>query len=373
MLNQDLMSRFDGHQGEYITFELPFIGGRFLKQEFHLSRMGKVSRYRWKLQNNELGIVILIGSYFAKVDCEGQHLKIELSPKFISQRSPKAIMQFLDYVSNHVLIDGVAKGCAVHLACDYQGFELPLDFLDLFQTHARIIKTYDGLNTLDLGNLSESVATYGTGLDRNYLIGKPAGIQVTDYDKTKEVIKSDKEDYFHAEWQAFTFGVYDAEKMVRRLEMRLSHTVIREIGQGIGVNFESFLEVSEYLTDIWRYALSKNYLRIAKDSKLLHPFWQLLMEDVFFTLPAKGLKIVRKKKDSLASIQRNVSQILGNLISIAARNPSITAIQIIRQLRLTTFYDSITCAYSERGMSEDDVLDFIDKGLKRRRMIGKAA
>jgi hypothetical protein len=305
------------------------------------------------------------------MDIAGQHLKIELSPKFISQRSPKTIMDTLDYINNFVLLDGVPKGCAVHLSCDYQGFQLPDNFLDMFQTHARIVKSYDGLNTLDISNLSESVATYGKAENRNYLIGKPASIQITDYDKTKEIVKSDKQDYFQAEWQAYTFGDYDSDKTVRRLEVRVSHTVIREIGQGIGQDLESFLQVSEYLTDIWRYALEKNRFLMAKN--LLHPFWQLLLQDVFFTLPAKGIKLTRKKKDSLAAIQRNVSQILGNLISICARNPKITAKQVILQLRLTSFYDYIAKAYSERGMSDDDVLHFIEKGLKRRRMIGKAA
>jgi hypothetical protein len=371
--NKELIERFDGHLGEYIQFELPVVGGRFIKQEFHLSRMGKVSRYRWKLQNNEMGIIILIGSYFSKMDKEGQHLKIELSPKFISQRVPESIMNVLDYINRQVLDDGIAKGCAVHLACDYQGQELPKNFLDLFQTHSRIIKTYDGLNTLDISNLSEAIASYGKGENRNYMIGKPGGVQVAVYDKTKEIIKSDKVDYFQQEWDAYTFGTYDKEKPVTRIEMRVSHTVVREIGQGIGVNLELFLAVSEYLTDIWRYALKINRLHIASDSKLLHPFWQLLMEDVIFTVPSKNVKICRKKKDNPAAIQRNVSMVLGNLVSICARDYKITAKQILQQLKCTIFYREVQKAYRERGMGEHDIIDFIEQGLKRRRMIGKAA
>jgi hypothetical protein len=371
--NSELVDKFSDHLGDYIDFKLPVygVGNRPLKVEFHLSRMGKVSRYRWKLQNNKLGVVVLIGSYFAKMDIPGQHLKIELSPKFISQRSSQTIMDTLDYINNFVLLDGVPKGCAVHLSCDYQGFQLPENFLDMFQTHARIVKSYDGLNTLDISNLSESVATYGKAENRNYLIGKPASIQITDYDKTKEIVKSDKQDYFQAEWQAYTFGGYDPDKTVRRLEVRVSHTVIREIGQGIGQDLESFLQVSEYLTDIWRYALEKNRFLMAKN--LLHPFWQLLLQDVFFILPAKGIKITRKKKESLAAIQRNVSQILGNLISICARNPKTTPVQVLASFRRTFFYEHILDAYRERGCNEADILDIIEKGLRRRRMIGKAA
>jgi hypothetical protein len=155
--------------------------------------------------------------------------------------------------------------------------------------------------------------------------------------------------------------------------MRVSHTVVREIGQGIGVNLESFIDVSEYLTDIWRYALKNNRLKIAAESKILHPFWQLLMEDVIFNVPSKNIKICRKKKESVAAIERNVSQIIGNLVSMCARNHKMTAELILKQLRKTSFYYDIERAYSYRGMGESEILDLIDQGLKRRRMIGKAA
>ena len=196
---------------------------------------------------------------------------------------------------------------------------------------------------------------------------------MTDYDKTIEIIKSDKEDYFQAEWNAYTFGEYNPEKTVRRLEMRVSHTVVREIGQGMDIKLESYLAVSEYLTDIWRYALTSNRLHIAPDSKLDHPFWQLIREDVTFNVPSKNIKIVRKKKDSVAAIERNVSQVIGNLVSMCARNHKMTAELILKQLRKTVFYYDIEKAYASRGMGEQDILELIDQGLKRRRFIGKAA
>jgi hypothetical protein len=370
MLKQTIVQRFEDWHQDYFHLQLPCNIRDATK--FHFTRMGKVSRYRWKLQNNELGIVILLGSYYSKLDTLGQHLKIELSPKFIAQRNSETIMQWLEYINNVLLDDGIAKGCAVHLACDYQNFELPQNFLDLFQTRCRIVRGFDGLNTLDISNVSESVATYGKGQNRNYTIGKPASIQVCAYDKSYEIIKSDKVDYFHQEWSVHSLGVFDKEKTVRRLEMRLSHTVIREIGRGIGVELESFLAVSDYLTDIWRYALKMNRLLMAQGSKLIHPFWQLLMEDVIFSVPAQNIEISRKKKDDVAAIARNVSMLLGNLISICARN-AMSSTDVIIFLKRTTVYPQILEVYRQRKMNENDLEEFINEGIRRRLLIGKAA
>jgi len=103
-----------------------------LSMKWHFTRMGKIARYRYKLQNNDEGIVILFGSFFSKLESEGQHLKIELSPHFISQMSVKKIWQRLHGelgISRWFLHNPVPKGVAVHLACDYQGYDLPADFI----------------------------------------------------------------------------------------------------------------------------------------------------------------------------------------------------------------------------------------------------
>ena len=173
-----LVENYEAHIGEYLSLILPIT----LKHAdynayqpclaFHLCRMGKVSRYRFKLQNNELGIVILFGSYFAKMENFGQHLKIELSPKFISSHTSVAIQHWLDHFGLIFLDESVAKGCAVHLACDYQGFDLPTNFLDVFQTRSRIVQQYDGLNILDLSRVSSVVSSYGHGVNKGYLLGK---------------------------------------------------------------------------------------------------------------------------------------------------------------------------------------------------------
>ena len=344
---------------------------------WHFTRMGKIARYRYKLQSNELGLVILFGSFFNKMDKPGQHLKIELSPHFISQRTPKTIWDKLhgQYIglSRLFLEEPEPKGCAIHLACDYQGFDLPKDFLYKVSTYSRTIRAYDGLNNIDLSDISEAIATYGgEHMAKNYLLGKASAMQFCLYDKSYEIIKSDKLEYFHREWNVYTLGAFDSEKTVRRIEARVHHQIMREIGLGMGKEFESFIDIIPYLTDIWRYALSKNRLTIDDRHQVLDPFWQLLMQDVFFFVPAEGVIIKRKKKDSVAPIAKNIGLIIGNMITIYARQNMNTK-QVMAQLRLLHFYPQILDCYKSRNLTESDLRQNIEKGLCLRRLVGKAA
>ncbi len=345
-------------------------------QKWHFTRMGKIARYRYKLQSNDEGVVILFGSFFNKMDKPGQHLKIELSPHFISQHSVEKIWQRLhgDFgFSRFFLEEPEAKGCAIHLACDYQGFTLPSDFIYKFSTYSRTVRAYDGLNNIDLSDISEAIATYGgNDLAKNYLIGKASSTQFCLYDKGYEIIKSDKVDYFQREWNVYSLGLYDPDKVVRRIEARLHHQVLREIGIGMGKEFESFVDIAPFLTDIWRYALSKNRLNFDDEHKILHPFWQLLMEDVHFYVPAKGLQLCRKKKESVSPIGKNIGLALGNMITIYARQ-HMTVKQVMQQLRLLTFYPELLSYYRQRNLTESDLRQYVEKSLCLRHLVGKAA
>lgn len=270
------------------------ITNEVLTGTWHVTHMGKAARYRYKVQNNETGIVILYGSYFAKIDQEAQHLKIELSPKFIASNSPKQIQKRMDVIASYFLSKFEPRGCAVHLACDVQGWTPPDDFIENFTTYSRTIKTHDGMATLDLSDLNMSAATYGgKGAIKNYTIGKPSALQMCIYDKTVEAKISDKVDYYNEEWQVFSLGTYVSLEPVKRIEARIHHQIVREIGIGINEELESFEQVSDYLSDIWRYALNRN--RLDQSTTTIDPFWQLILEDSQFYCPADGLHIVRKK------------------------------------------------------------------------------
>lgn len=296
------IERYKQEKAEFVYFSNECVTG---SGRWHFSSMGKNGGYRYKFQNNDVGIVILFGSWYGKMDSEGSHLKIELSPHFISSRTTAQIWDYLHHeltgISQRFLDNPEPKGVAVHLACDYQGFNLPFDFIQNFTTASRTVRTFDGIASLDISNFSDAVATYGgDNQAKNYLIGKPLAIQMALYDKGYEMVKSDKVDHFQSEWNIYSLGTYDSSQTVRRIEARLHHTVIREIGLGLDLKFEGFNQVADHLTDIWRYALERNRLMIGGDNQgYLHPFWQLLMQDVFFYVPAQGVSISRKKKQPL--------------------------------------------------------------------------
>lgn len=354
---------------------------------WHLAKMGKVSGYRYKLQNNDEGIVILFGAFHQKLDAPGSHLKIELSPHFISQRSVKKIWQRLHGtfggLSGAFLHDAKPIGCAVHLALDYQNWQFPSNFLDNLSTYSRTIRTFDGISEIDLSDLSEAIASYGgSNVEKNYLIGRAASFQVCMYDKTDEIIKRDKVDYFQKEWEIYSLGQYDKTKRVRRLELRFHHSVIREIGQGMDKNLESWEAVAEHLTDIWRYGMKltrynlgegrrDNDTNFSRDS-VIHPIWQMFMDDVEFYVPADGLQISRKKKQSIDPIAKNISLLIGNMITLCARSGMDTK-QVMGQLKRLSFYPQIVSYYISRGLSESDLRENVEKGLAMRRIIGKAA
>ncbi len=346
---------------------------------WHFSRMGKAGGYRYKFQNNTVGLVVLFGSYYGKMDQEGSHLKIELSPHFISQRTVPEIWEYLhgDFVgiSRLFLEEPEAKGVAVHLACDYQGFNLPGDFVRNLVTASRTIRAYDGLASIDLTDFTDAVGTYGReGQAKDYLIGKPIAVQMAIYDKSYEMIKSDKVDYCREEWNCYSLGTYDPTQPVRRIEARLHHTVIREIGLGLGLVFEGFNQVADHLTDLWRYALERNRLMIDGDARgYLNPFWQLLIQDVVFTVPARGVKISRKKKEAVDPIARNITSVIGNLVSIMARRNDCTVRHVMRQIHRLHIWPEIQTYYRNRGLDDDDLREQVKKGLEKRRLIGKAA
>ena len=46
------------------------------------------SGFRYRLQNNDLGVIVFLQARHTKVDQIGTHVKIELSPHFIQERTP---------------------------------------------------------------------------------------------------------------------------------------------------------------------------------------------------------------------------------------------------------------------------------------------
>jgi len=62
-------------------FEKPGVMVEFAGEFWHAGRVGRDSGYQYKLQNADLGFVLLIKNFNAKLEQIGPHLKIEVSPQ----------------------------------------------------------------------------------------------------------------------------------------------------------------------------------------------------------------------------------------------------------------------------------------------------
>lgn len=341
--------------------------------EFAVSKMGKASGYRYKLQNNEIGLVLLVGSYYHKADKNGPHLKIECSPHFIAKHSAHILQQRLDSLARAILHDFDYQGVAIHLAADLQGWKPALDFFDNFVTYARMIRNYLGLQTAEIGEgFTDVVAKYGEKDSETITIGKPSGLQTSIYNKTKQAKVIDKVDHYQREWAAYSLGSYNSDGPdVCRVEYRFHHSVVKEMEINGKTGFSNYADIAPFLSHLWKYALLRNRLDISKDH--IHPVWQMLLDDVTFsTEPPNGL-IKRVKKNDLSAIGKNIELLLGNLISIQARK-GVEVAQFLKLLRQLDIYDDIIRYYRvERKIGEEEFRDKCQTALIKRRMLRNAA
>lgn len=347
------------------------IGG----QDWLFTRMGKAGGYRYSLRAADLGIQALIGSYYSGLDVRGGHLKVEVSPHYLQDRGVEQIQRGLDALAAHLLHDWLPSGVAVHLACDVQGWD-PGEVGKRLVTRARRCSDYQGVEDV-VFDLAEASATYGKG--ETYTLGLPSGVQLCLYDKTKEVVKRDKVDYWAARWESFTFGDYRPGQTVRRVEMRFHQSVVRQLGLSQGADWKTFADVAPHLGDLWKYALEIHRLQRDETRRIICPVWQLLMEDISFFHPAKGEKLFRQKEESIDAIAKNIQALIGNIMTLAARRngqeqtEDQLAASVMWSLRQLICWPLIVRYWSDRRMNVQDAEAWIAGRLRDRRLRGRAA
>ncbi|TCO81103.1 hypothetical protein EV699_110129 [Plasticicumulans lactativorans] len=330
-------------------------------------KLGKASGYRWRFQNNELGVVILLGSYYALFEQSGAHLKIEMSPHFIAARSPEQLQAWVDRVAHYLLHDYRPSGVAVHLAVDVQGWTPPQDLERRFVTRARRFSNYSGISACDF-DLNQAAATYGRG--ETWLFGSAASLQTCLYRKDLLATKLDKIDYWNSVWSGYTFGDHQPEAPVFRLEMRFHHQVTAELARSQTRECVTYAQAAPLLADFWRYALDHNRLETAKDH--IAPIWQLLRDDPQWITPPEGLALCRVRKESVAAIGRNLANVVGNLASVVARS-SVDPFFFLQQLKGLSIWPELKRYYAERDLDQEDLIERFRETLESRRLIGKAA
>lgn len=351
--------------------------------QWHAGRVGRDSGYQFKLQNADLGLVLLVKNFNVPAEEVGPHLKIEVSPHLIADRSPAQLQQLLDYIADCVLVSFESNQCAVHLALDVQGWEPPVDIVARLHCRSRSVREISGISSVDW---AATASVYGDG--ETFMWGSASGLQFSIYDKTRQAMAVDKLDYWQSVWRSSDNPVdsddplnYDPEQKVWRLELRFHHSVVQQFasgsvnaktGQVIGTR--TFEELAPHLDGLWRYGMES--FRLLDRPGFYAAFWSLISQDVHVRTGVESLvddvEYRRYYKTASGFNGKNVELFMGNLASLAARQ-GLKAKQVFKELRRWECWPVIRDHYQLKGKSERDVLRWLrDKLLERKIRWGKA-
>ncbi|MBZ9567674.1 hypothetical protein [Modicisalibacter tunisiensis] len=342
------------------------------------------SGFRYRLQNNDLGVIVFLQARHTKVDTLGTHVKVELSPHFIQERSPDQCQAFMDTIAAHLLAHAEPHGCAVHLALDVQGWQPPRDFMERFVTRSKRVTKLNGLSDLEITS-GEVAAQYAYG--QSYLFGTAGALQCALYNKTREAHRRDKLHFWQGIWEQASGDdpldtPYDPDADVWRIEMRFHQSVLREFAQGVPCNvdtgesldmghgFARFTDTVPHLTGLWRSALQS--YRLDHCRNLIDPAWQLFQDDARFYAHAPHFLYKRKRKEPGLGNEKNVCLAFGNLLSIYARQGFRTH-EAIRYLQRSGMWDDLAEYYRRRGIGKDEFRQLVEQRLIERRLLGRAA
>ncbi|MDI3326663.1 hypothetical protein QKW35_19990 [Pontibacterium granulatum] len=347
-------------------------------------RPGGSSGFKFRLQNNDEGLIIFVKSHYAKENFTGTHVKIECSPKLLLTTEPTDVQDAMDGIAR-TLLDGdmCYGGVALHLAVDVQGYTPAQDFDKRLVCRSSRQFTHDGIDRAEIDLASASV-TYGKG--ETYTFGSVTALQLCHYNKSKEIIRSDKREFMHAAWSGEFSGAFHPAHMsfdpeggeVWRLEMRFSHQVLNQFHDGFqslpdtsvkDLYMKSYADAFGHLSALWEYALSQFQL---PRGKFYAPEWTLFMKDANFNQHHQDVIYKRVYKEPGIDNARNVALALGNILSIHARH-GYSAQASWKFLKNTGIWDDVLGYIQQKGISKSEFFDNWRDRLLERRMIGKAA
>ncbi|MFY1018636.1 hypothetical protein [Ectopseudomonas khazarica] len=349
----------------------------FAGQRWHSGRVSKDSGYQYKLQNADLGFILLVKNFNAKLENIGPHLKIEVSPHAIDTFSPERLQERLDYYASHVLTNVERNQCAVHLALDLQGWRPPADLVARMHCRARAARDISGIKEIQWTLES---ATYGKG--QSYLFGSAGGVQLGIYNKTEQARSIDKLDYWENVWRRRdSFDEADPDNYnpaqdVWRVELRYHHSIIQQFASGSfdlqtgsTIQTDSYAAFAPHLDGLWRYGL-RQFKLLARPG-YFEPIWTLIREDVRVDLPVDSLvdetEYKRQYKTSRGFSGKNVELFLGNFVSLLARE-RVGARRAFHRLKDWECWPVIRDHYAAKGMDEDGLYKHI-KGILEERHV----
>lgn len=334
----------------------------FAGERWSAGRVGRDSGYQYRLQNADLGLILLIKSFHAPADVLGPHLKIEVSPHCIRQYDQDELQSLLDSFADSVLDHRESRQCAVHVALDVQGWVPPSDFEARMHCRSRRVRQYHGIGSVDFASNS---AIYGRG--ETWMFGSPSSVQLAVYDKSQEAKVRDKLDYWQGVWAAS--GHYSPEQPVYRIEFRFHHSVVEQFAQGTvdmstgaTVGFYDYAGLYDHLDGLWRYGCEA--FRYLARPGWFDPFWTLVSQQAMPLDPTR-IKYRRHYKTASGFSGKNIELLLGNFISMAARQ-RMTARNTWRALKGLPFFEVVTEHYRLKGRGERDLRRHIGELLEDR-------
>ncbi|MCY1289711.1 hypothetical protein D9M70_388140 [compost metagenome] len=348
----------------------------FAGHQWHAGRVGRDSGYQYKLQNADLGFVLLLKNFNVKADVIGAHMKIEVSPHAIQSASPDVLQEWMDRFAKAALEHVEPNQCAVHLALDVQGWTPPKDLMDRLMSRARNRRDTSGISHVYYDG---EAVSYGRG--QSFLFGSASGIQLAIYNKSLQAYSTDKLDYWQSVWSAMDnpFDAaddqnYDPDATVWRVELRFHHGIVQQFADGSAdtrtgeiLCSRTFAELAPHLDGLFQYGLQS--YRLCSSSGAFDAFWTLMRQDVKVSVPAESLgghmHYKRHFKTSKGFSGKNVELFLGNFVSLLARERA-GAGKAFASLQSWVCWPVIKDHYANKGMTERDIYKHIQKLLAER-------
>ena len=347
----------------------------FAGYRWHSGRVSRDSGYQYKLQNADLGLILLIKNFNSKADSFGTHLKIEVSPHAVDGRSPARLQDQLDHLAGEVLSNAERNQCAVHIALDVQGWVPPSDFQARLHCKAQSQRRLDGVKSL---GWEETSAVYGRG--QSFLFGSAGGLQLAVYNKTLQARSIDKLDYWEGVWRRRdSFDEcdplnYDPAQPVFRIELRFHHSIVAQFASGSCsvhdgdfLNTHDFDGIAPHLDGLFQYGL-ENFRYLSRPGQF-DPFWSLLRQDARVSVEVDSLldetHYKRHYKTARGFSGKSVDLLMGNFISLAARH-QIGAKKAFEAIQQLPVWPVILDHYQSKELTVRDIYKKIKESLEER-------
>ncbi|SFL30526.1 hypothetical protein [Azotobacter beijerinckii] len=348
----------------------------FAGYRFHFSRVGRDSGYQYKLQNADLGLILLFKNFNVKPDASGPHLKIEVSPHAIDQQDSQRLQEQLDFLADAALTHRERSQCAVHIALDLQGWTPPADLVARLHCKATAQRRFDGVSSFEWADKS---AVYGYG--QSFLWGSAGACQLAIYNKTEQARATDKLDYWESVWKRYSNPFdesdpanYQEDQPVWRIELRYHHSVVQQFADGSCsvhtgqfINSDCYASLVPHLDGLWRYGLGN--FRLLSRPGVNDPLWTLIRDDVRVETGRDSLldetEYRRYYKTAKGFSGKNVDLMMGNFVTLLARQ-GVGAKKGIEALKTLPVWEVIQEHYAAKEMTERDIYRQIKERLEER-------